>query len=103
MLHRGGVGAPGGIRHVCNSCCSFTFGAGTTNPGGYLFARRPGSRLNQQSEGWEVQYYVGFLGAMALCGIGLALKPETDLYEWAREEISARRQKRLREHGVNEE
>lgn len=67
-------------------------------PGGYLFSRKPGSKHNRTSEGWELQYYIGFLGAMAFCAVSLMLKPEDDLYEWARDEINARREKRLRAH-----
>mmetsp|Transcript_18002 Transcript_18002/g.69699 ORF Transcript_18002/g.69699 Transcript_18002/m.69699 type:complete len:100 (+) Transcript_18002:56-355(+) len=62
---------------------------------GYLFARKPTTK--PKVEGWENIMYYGFFGTMALMTVGMWLKPEKEVFEWAREEIEARKRAALEE------
>ncbi|PIA16436.1 NADH:ubiquinone oxidoreductase 11.6kD subunit [Coemansia reversa NRRL 1564] len=62
-------------------------------PGGYLFGRKPGEKL--EKEGWETIWGVGFGTAFVMIALGLYYKPDTRIRTWAREEA----ERQMREEG----
>jgi len=66
-------------------------------PSGWLFGVKPGEKPERES--WELVFYWGFCGSLALAVVAYAFKPDTSIQTWALEE--ARR--RLEAEGILKE
>jgi len=62
-----------------------------------LFGVKPGEKPERES--WELVFYWGFCGSLALAVVAYAFKPDTSIQTWALEE--ARR--RLEAEGILKE
>ncbi|RSH82214.1 hypothetical protein EHS25_005924 [Saitozyma podzolica] len=63
-------------------------------PSGYLFGERPVKGQKRQRESWELIYYTGMFGGMALAALLIAYKPDTSIQTWALEEAKQRMEAR---------
>lgn len=64
-------------------------------PSGYLFGEKPLPKgQKRQWESWELIYYVGMFGGMALATVILVYKPDTSIQTWALEEAKKRMEER---------
>ncbi|KAI2610279.1 ESSS subunit of NADH:ubiquinone oxidoreductase [Hypoxylon fragiforme] len=66
-------------------------------PTGWLWGLKPGEKY--QREGWEIPFFYGFCGSIAIFAVAYGFKPDTSIQTWALEE--ARR--RLEAEGILED
>jgi len=64
-------------------------------PSGHLFGEKPlPSGQRRKWEDWELMWYIGMFGSMALAGVGLYYKPDTSINSWAMKEAKQRMEAR---------
>ncbi|KAF8511702.1 ESSS subunit of NADH:ubiquinone oxidoreductase, partial [Gautieria morchelliformis] len=64
-------------------------------PTGYLFGEKPPlPGQKRKREEWELIFYWGMFGSMALAAVGLYYKPDTSIQTWALKEAKARMEAR---------
>ncbi|KAI0963799.1 hypothetical protein AcW1_000773 [Taiwanofungus camphoratus] len=64
-------------------------------PTGWLFGEKPPPPgQKRQREDWEIVWYVGMYGSMALATVLLYYKPDTSFQSWAYNEAKARMEAR---------
>ncbi|KAJ1674478.1 hypothetical protein EV182_003198 [Spiromyces aspiralis] len=63
-----------------------------SEPGGYLFGRKPGQKV--EKEGWEAAWKYGFWGSFAVLAVGLYYKPDTRIRTTALKEAQQRMESR---------
>jgi len=60
-------------------------------PSGYLFGEKPlPAGQKRKREDWELIWYFGMFGGMALAAVGLYFKPDTSIQTWALKEAKDR-------------
>lgn len=60
-------------------------------PTGYIFGEKPPPKGQKRvKEDWELIYYWGMGGGMALAAVMIYFKPDTSLEGWARKEAKTR-------------
>ncbi|GJJ69867.1 hypothetical protein EMPS_02216 [Entomortierella parvispora] len=68
---------------------------GYNQPTGYLFGEKPlPAGTKRVKEDWENLFFYGFFGAMAVGGVLVYYKPDTNLHTWAYREAKARMEAR---------
>ncbi|KAG8902271.1 hypothetical protein FRB99_004690 [Tulasnella sp. 403] len=68
-------------------------GGGThyNQPSGWIFGEKPlPAGQKRKWEEWELLWYVGMFGSMAVAAVGLYYKPDTSIQTWALQEARAR-------------
>ncbi|THH02142.1 hypothetical protein EW026_g682 [Hermanssonia centrifuga] len=64
-------------------------------PSGWLFGEKPPPPgQKRKREDWELIWYIGMYGSMAVAAIGLYYKPDTSIQTWALNEAKARMEAR---------
>jgi len=64
-------------------------------PTGYIFGEKPPPPgQKRKREEWELIWYWGMFGSMALAAVGLYYKPDTSIQTWALKEAKARMEAR---------
>ncbi|KAG8985097.1 hypothetical protein FRB94_011103 [Tulasnella sp. JGI-2019a] len=60
-------------------------------PSGHLFGEKPlGPGEKRKREDWEMIWYIGMFGSMAVAAVGLYYKPDTSIQTWALKEARQR-------------
>ncbi|KAF9512889.1 hypothetical protein BS47DRAFT_1021219 [Hydnum rufescens UP504] len=70
-------------------------GSHYNEPSGHLFGEKPpppGQKRERQD--WEVLWYWGMFGSMAVAAVGLYYKPDTSISKWALQEAKERMEAR---------
>jgi len=64
-------------------------------PSGHIFGEKPPPPgQKRKREDWELMWYFGMFGSMALVSVGLYYKPDTSINTWAMKEAKQRMEAR---------
>ncbi|PCH33797.1 hypothetical protein WOLCODRAFT_63970 [Wolfiporia cocos MD-104 SS10] len=80
---------------ACRRYASHGHGPHYNEPSGYLFGEKPlPSGLKRKREDWEIAWWIGMYGTMALACVLLYYKPDDSPSAWAYKEAKARMEAR---------